>query len=77
MVSGLDRAKLRRTVRFLTAPNKERLPYYAVRFHAEVPLAMAVALAYEDARQRAESLLAFDRARTLFFSNVSHEFRAR
>jgi signal transduction histidine kinase len=30
---------------------------------------------YEEERQRAEALAAIDRAKTAFFSNVSHEFR--
>ena len=33
------------------------------------------ARAYEEERRRAESLAALDRAKTTFFSNVSHEFR--
>ena len=37
--------------------------------------ALANARAYEEERQRAEALTAIDRAKTAFFSNVSHEFR--
>ncbi|HKF98014.1 MAG TPA: hypothetical protein VKB20_07145, partial [Steroidobacteraceae bacterium] len=37
--------------------------------------AIADAQAYEAERQRAEALAAIDRAKTIFFSNVSHEFR--
>jgi signal transduction histidine kinase len=37
--------------------------------------AIADAQAYEAERQRAEALAAIDRAKTTFFSNVSHEFR--
>jgi PAS domain S-box-containing protein len=36
---------------------------------------LANAKTYEDQRQRAEALAALDRAKTTFFSNVSHEFR--
>jgi signal transduction histidine kinase len=36
---------------------------------------MSNALAHESARKRAEALAEIDRAKTAFFSNVSHEFR--
>jgi signal transduction histidine kinase len=49
------------------------------RFHkllgAGISQAVSNAAAYEEARERAESLAKLDRAKTTFFSNVSHEFR--
>ena len=42
---------------------------------SHIATAIANARAYEDERKRAEALAEIDRAKTAFFSNVSHEFR--
>ena len=42
---------------------------------SQIASAVANARAYETERERAEALAAIDRAKTTFFSNVSHEFR--
>lgn len=41
----------------------------------QLSIGLTNARAYEAERQRAEALAALDRAKTTFFSNVSHEFR--
>jgi GAF domain-containing protein len=41
----------------------------------QMAASLANARAYEAEKQRAESLAELDRAKTVFFSNVSHEFR--
>ena len=42
---------------------------------SQIASVIAAAQAYEDERKRAEALAEIDRAKTQFFSNVSHEFR--
>lgn len=54
---------------------EEEYTRYLNMLSSQVNSAINTARAYEDEKRRAESLAEIDRAKTIFFSNVSHEFR--
>ncbi len=53
----------------------ERYRDFLVLVAAQIATAIGSARAYEEERRRAEALAEIDRAKTVFFSNASHEFR--
>ena len=75
-LSGLLAVGLRETVASPAGPQLDgRLSEFLELVAAQVSKAVATARALEVERDRAEALAALDRAKTAFFSNVSHEFR--
>jgi len=81
VVRPLIGAGQERPVGFLIAGISARRPFdegYASFLDlvaGQIAAAIVNAQAYEAERERAEALAAIDRAKTAFFSNVSHEFR--
>jgi signal transduction histidine kinase/DNA-binding response OmpR family regulator len=81
LVSPINGAESGETIGYLVAAlNPHRLFDSAYKgfielLTAQVAAAIARADEYERARERADALAEIDRAKTAFFSNVSHEFR--
>ena len=61
------------SIRFV--PFDQEYRYFVELLARQISSGVAGARAFEQERMRAESLAEIDRAKTVFFSNVSHEFR--
>ncbi|ATB27814.1 hypothetical protein MEBOL_001259 [Melittangium boletus DSM 14713] len=81
LVQPLMRGGERRPSGFLIAGISPRLPLdasyrdFLTQVAGHIADAIAQVRAYQEERRRAEALAELDRAKTAFFSNVSHEFR--
>ena len=81
VVTPLSEQGQTRVAGFLIAGLNPYLPYdegfrgFIGLLAGQIAAAIANARAYEEERRRAEALAELDRAKTAFFSNVSHEFR--
>lgn len=81
VVMMLPSSKLSEPAGFMVAGVSSRLrfdKFYEDFFElvrTQIATAIANARAYEEERKRAEALAEIDRAKTVFFNNVSHEFR--
>lgn len=81
LVLPLAKSGHERLAGFLVAGISPRRPFddeyrgFLDLLAGQIASAVANAQAYEEEKKRAESLAELDRAKTAFFSNVSHEFR--